>query len=436
MEATTGGTRTFLRYLLTSLDPNRFAITLIFSKERDAYFVHDLESFAAQGIQLIEVPMRREISPLSDTVALFRIAKIIFRKDPDIIHTHSSKAGFLGRLAALLTGKSSRVVYSPHSFAFQYAPRSLRGCFYLYLERIASLLSKRMVCVSIGERAVALAYGLTTTEKSVVIPNAISKDMPFTQTPESIRRELGLKDTVPVVGMVAQFRPQKGIEHFLNAIPTVLSTFPETRFVIIGDGPLFDSMRMHVARLGVEKSVFMLGHRENAIDYYQIMDMFVLTSLWEGMPYTILEAMAMGLPIVATDTVGNNELVIDGTNGFLVPAADSPAIARAIIRLLKNKPLALRLGKGSKMFSDSGLSIEEWITRYQDYYEALFSARTPERIPGEEPRPSRNRITPISRPSNHKYRSQTNDSIAGLHRPLCDRHPLPEKRQQYTHDPR
>ena len=368
LEATVGGTRTHLRHLLSRIDLERFDVTLAFSNERDPYFSADLKAFKHRGVTLIEVPMKREISPWCDLVAFFRLLNTIRKGRYDIVHTHSSKAGFLGRIAARLC-RVPRVFYSPHAFAFQCNPESLSSRFYLFLEKVVSRFQNGLICVSEGERQIALKHGLGKPDHTYMIPNTISTgDIHPTRSPDVVRSELGIPASTLVVGMVAHFRPQKGYKHFIRAIPLVLSRLPETRFLLLGDGPELPEVANLVRSLNVEKSVILAGHREPLGDYYQVMSVFALSSLWEGMPYVILEAMAVGLPIVATNIVGNNELVVNNQTGFLVPIGDSQSIADCLIALLENDDKRCGFGQAARETAKDRSSIDNWIRAYESLY--------------------------------------------------------------------
>jgi glycosyltransferase involved in cell wall biosynthesis len=368
LEATTGGTRRHLYYLLTHLDTGRFSVSLVYSDLRDPHFAKDLETFAARGIELIEVPMRREISPFDDLASFLRIARIIHRGRFDIVHAHSSKAGFLGRLAARLLGVPA-VIYSPHSFAFQYNPNGLRGTLYRSLERFGGKFHHKMLCVSEGEKKVACENRICPLKTLHTLCNTIPREtMKAVRLPAEVRRSLGIPESCPIVGTVAQFRPQKGLSHFVNAMPGILERCPDVRFLIVGDGPLFGEIREQIRGMGLDKRAILAGHQEHPPDFYQVMDVFVSSSLWEGMPYVILEAMAMGLPIVATDTVGNNELVTHEKNGLLVPPENPSAIADAVGDVLCDSDRRIRYTHESRYMASNLPTLQEWIARYEEFY--------------------------------------------------------------------
>jgi glycosyltransferase involved in cell wall biosynthesis len=369
LEATTGGTRRHLAYLLQNLaDSREFSLSLIYSPLRDPHFSRDLELYRRLGVTLYEVPMRRAIAPWRDLVAFVKIFWIIRRGHYDVVHAHSSKAGFLGRLAARWVGGAG-ILYTPHSFAFQYCPHSLRGTLYRWLERFAGRFHHRLVCVSEGERRAALDYRISPPDQIRVIPNVIDRnELRPTRTAREVKGQYGIEADETVIGMIAHFRPQKGYRHFMAAIPRILQDCPRARFLIVGDGPFFSDAQKCIQQLGVESAVIMAGYQPHPQDYYQIMDVFVLSSLWEGMPYVILEAMSMGLPVVATNIAGNNELVAQGVNGFLVPLMNSEQIASQVIRLTRDPDLRFRFGQASRRIFDEMPSIKEWGRQYAQLY--------------------------------------------------------------------
>lgn len=375
IEATTGGTRKHLWLLLTRLQMEYCSLTLIYSNRRDPHFWKDLKQFEEKGVELIEVPMSREINPIQDWISLCKLTKIFANSRYDIVHAHSSKAGFLARLAAICTDIPA-VVYAPHCFSFHYVSSKTTAAFYRLLERLASKTGNHLLCVSEGEARSALQNRLVSAEKVHVIPNTIDlAEKRITRTLEEVRRDLGIDPSALVVGTVAQFRPQKGLENLLKLIPSVLRHVPNTIFVFVGDGPLVARIRTLAETLGVEPSIRLVGHQENVWDFYQIMDMFALTSLWEGMPYVLLEASAMGLPLVATDVPGNKELIAHGRNGYLSKPEDQVTMALSIVNLLQNADLRHRMGQESSKMLRERLSIDEWTREYSRLYQKLLLHR-------------------------------------------------------------
>jgi glycosyltransferase involved in cell wall biosynthesis len=187
-----------------------------------------------------------------------------------------------------------------------------------------------------------------------------------------LRTELGIASTDPVIGVVGSLYPVKGHHHLLAAVPQVLRVYPQATFLIVGKGDLEDSLREEVMRRGLERAVRFLGYREDVPNLLSIMDIFVLPSLSEGLSLALLEAMAAGKPVVATNVGGNPELVRDGVTGFSVPPQDPDAIAGGILSLLGDE-------RRRKIFGDNGrqrvkqyFSLEAMADNYQKLYETCL----------------------------------------------------------------
>ncbi|MEQ8819152.1 MAG: glycosyltransferase [Sumerlaeia bacterium] len=381
LEATTGGTRRHLYLLLEKIDLRRFEVTLFYSARRGPRFIEDLADFRERGIRCEEIPMTREISPVADAAAFFRLCAALRGGGFDIVHLHSSKAGFLGRLACLFARRPC-VIYSPHSFAFQYRQDGLKGHFYLWLERLAGLFHDHFLFVSEDERLIARRHRLAPerTMALPVLPNALCHEKWSQAVCERRRRKLrgrlSIGEDHRIVGMVAHFRPQKGHRHLIEALPRVVAEQPSTRFLLIGDGPLLASAKARVRELDLEAHVLFTGALDDPLPYYDLMDVFVLTSLWEGHPYAILEAFARGLPVVVTRVPGLRDLVVPGENGLTIPIGDSAALAEALLRLLRDDTLRGTLARQAKETFARSPRLDAWASEYEAiYWRALESSR-------------------------------------------------------------
>lgn len=377
LEATVGGTRRFMDYLLSNIDRNVYDLTLIYSDLRDTEFKSDLERFSDMKIHLYNIPMQRRIAPWSDLMCLWRIYRIMKKGGYHVAHMHSSKAGFLGRIAAWMA-RIPVILYSPHSFAFQYFPNGYRARIYKALEQFAALFHDRLIPVSSGERNVALQNNIGFADRIMSeIPNAIDKkNLKGNEAKSSILKSMQIPYGAIVVGMVADFRPQKGIRYFIEAMPNILKKHPQTYFIIVGEGPLLKREMDRISKFDIVSSVRFIPRQILIADYYQIMDIFVLTSLWEGMPYVILEAMAMGIPVVASSAVGTNELIVDGVNGFLTPIGDSNTVANRISKIIENEKLRKKMSDEGIAFVKKFLNVEEWVKKYEKIYIDMLHYKT------------------------------------------------------------
>jgi glycosyltransferase involved in cell wall biosynthesis len=372
LEATVGGTRTHMELLLEHIDKSKFDVTLVCSTARNPQFTEELSKFENEGIKVRVINMVREVSPLRDALSLLQLYFYLRGRSFDVVHTHSSKAGMLGRLAARWASVPA-IIHTPHAFAFQGDSNRLARRLFLKAERLAGRWTTALLCVSEGERQVAIKNKVIEPRKALVIDNSVDLkpvDHAFDSRPScwpgSDPAQRGL-----VVGTVADLRPQKGLGHFIRAAKYVLERPERVSFLIIGHGWLRDELNALIASCHIQERVKIISVRKDIWQYYALMDVFVLTSLWEGLPYAILEAMAMSKPVVATDISGCRDIVVDGKTGLLVPPRDDRAIAGAILKLLADAPLRKRMGEQGRQLVEQKYRIESKIKELEKTYERL-----------------------------------------------------------------
>lgn len=263
---------------------------------------------------------------------------------------------------------SPNIIHTPHVFPFQWSA-GLRGRIYLALERHAAQGTRTIVCVSDSQRDDALQRGLCDAAKLTVIRNAIE---PHALTPNAralARAKLDLSESADVAGMVARMAPQKGVGDFARAASIVLRSRSETVFVLVGGGPLEDELRARLTSLNVPPENFrILGHREDAEELYPAFDVLVLSSLYEGLPYVLLEAMARGVPVVATDVLGSRDVVADGETGLLARVNDPADIAQKIASLLGDSEKLKRFSAASIVRAATAFSFEEFVRKHRALY--------------------------------------------------------------------
>lgn len=367
LEATEGGTRRHLVDLVTHLDPARFDISVACSTLRDASFADDLRLMESRGIAVHIIPMRRAISPFRDALAFLRLVRLMRRERYDVVHTHSSKAGFLGRLAARVA-RVPWVIHTPHTFAFEMTVGGAARFFYVCLERFAARLTDRLICVCPSQRAAAAA--LMDPARVVVIENGIGA-MPECDSLERVRRrrELRFEDSHLVVGVVGRFTAQKGHRHFVEAACQVAVRVPEARFLLVGDGVLRPAIERQIAAAGLAERVIIVGACDDVPSLMPLLDVAVLPSLWEGLPYTLLEAMAAGRAVVASRVGGIPDVIVDGENGLLVPPADPTALAAAVVKVLENAAFRSTIGRKARETLVGRCRLDEMVRRMADVYE-------------------------------------------------------------------
>lgn len=318
------------------------------------------------GVPFFEVPsLVRPVCVGSDCRALWGMWRLIRSLRPDIVHTHSSKAGFLGRLAAKLAGVP-HILYTPHGHVFQgYFSRPVTRAF-IMLERIGARWTDRIITLTDAEANQHLALGIGRPGQFVTIPSGIDLDAITAATPRRVVLE------GPVIGAVARLAPIKGHTYLVEAAPAILHGFPTARFVFVGEGEMRHSLEEQARALGVSDRMIFCGYREDVASLLAGMDLVVLPSLNEGMGRVLVMAMALGKPIVATNVGGVPELLANGEAGRLVAPGDAAALAEAICTLLQEPDQAQALGEIGRTRArcyDAAAMVESLAKVYRDVME-------------------------------------------------------------------
>jgi glycosyltransferase involved in cell wall biosynthesis len=306
-----------------------------------------IEQVRARGVPLtIEPLLVREISPLKDVRALLALYRHIRRGHYAVVHTHSSKAGILGRWAAWLA-RTPVILHTVHGWGHHDRQHPLVRRLFILLERASQRITDKLIVVSPRNTEKGLVDGIANPDKYVTIRSGIELDR-FGHpqvSPQETRAALGIPLDAPVVGSVTRLSPQKAPLDFVRAAGIVAQSVPEAWFVMVGDGPLRAEVEALAADLGLTGRLVLTGLRRDVPELLAAFDLFALSSLWEGLPRVLPQAMATGLPIVATAIDGNAEAVTSGENGLLVPAGEPAALAQAIVELLCNPSQAAQMGR-------------------------------------------------------------------------------------------
>jgi len=370
IEATTAGVRRYVTTLAAGLRARGLDVAVAAPWQRsehygDTAFVEDLQR---QGVVFHPVPMRRQIGPW-DGSALLALYRLLREGQFALVHTHSSKGGFLGRVAA--HGCHVPVVHTPNGLYFLEKTGVSRQ-FYLNLERLAGSLTTAMVAVSDGEKEVLIGHRIVAAERVRVIHNCVDVariDQHAGLTRASAKVRLGIPLDQPVVGAVGRLVPQKAPLTFVQAARQVAAAAPGTLFVWVGSGPLQATVADLARAEGIP--LRLLGHREDVWDCLRAFDVFVLASRYEGLSFSLLEAMALRLPVVVTDVVGTRDVVDDQVSGLVVPADVPAALADAILSLLRDPPRADRLAHAGRKKVVAQFSVERMLDSHQALYEEL-----------------------------------------------------------------
>jgi glycosyltransferase involved in cell wall biosynthesis len=292
---------------------------------------------------------------------------------PPIVHTHTSKAGVLGRLAAWLT-RVPIIIHTPHGHVFYGHFSSFFSKVYLLVERVLDRITDHLIALTHGEAKDYIDLRVSQPRKISIIPSGVDLRR-FLKKPadgEARRKKLGLPLNVTVVGFVGWLWPIKGVNYLVEAMGKVVQQAPTTLLALVGKGGEESSLKNQVKALNLGDNVVFLGWRPDIEEIMPSFDLLVLPSLNEGMGRVLVEAMAAGLPIVASRVGGIPDLVKDGKNGLLVPPADPTALAEAISKLLNNKEKRERLGAaGRKMCGQ--FSLEAMVEQIGALYQKLLA---------------------------------------------------------------
>jgi glycosyltransferase involved in cell wall biosynthesis len=335
----------------------------------------ELLTRARQTTRLVVVPeLGRSINPVADVKALWKLYRLIRQGRYHIVHTHSSKAGVLGRLAARLAG-TPLVVHTLHSLVFHdYQPWLVNRAWWA-VKKLCAPLTDHFISVSDVISRKAIAAGIARPEKFTTIYSGMELDWFLKAQPDPgrVRRELGIPLDAPVIGKVARLFPLKGHDQLLDAAPAVVRRHPQARFLLVGDGVLAEPLRWRTRQLGIRDNVVFAGliPRERIPDMLAAMDVVVHTSLREGLARVLPQALAVGRPCVAFDIDGAPEVVIPGETGYLIRPGDAGGLADAVNRLLADPALRARMGQAGRRRVDPAFRAETMVRQVAEVYTSL-----------------------------------------------------------------
>ena len=302
-----------------------------------------------EGLEPVWMPsLIREVRPIQDLKALFSMLRLFRSEKPQIVHTHSSKAGILGRWAARLAGVPF-IFHTAHGFGFHDFQRPLVKRVYVWLERVTSKITTKLVVVSYANAEKGERNGVFQRGDWILCRDAISVTEFMQPGPRRQKlSEWGIPNDKLVVGMIACLKPQKSPIDFVDVAARVLKENAQAHFVLAGDGELRPQVESRIEEHGIGSHFTLLGWQTDMPEVYRNLDIVVLTSLWEGLPCVFSEAMAGDLPIVATNVDGAREAIVDGENGFLHEPHDVEGMAKSVLKLLQDPRLRQTMGNRGK----------------------------------------------------------------------------------------
>ncbi len=360
-----GGTEKMLYELTTRIDRNMFN-PIVCGLKSHGYYAEKIKN---RGISLITLNVDKGISLLKNIRAIFILIKIIRKEKIKLLHTFLFRANFIGRIAGRLAGVT-KVISSVRVMEKE-------KTYHLYFERITSFLSDKFIVNSATLKSFVSEKMKINPERIETIYNGIDfLNLPKVEN-RIKRQELGYRENDVLIGTAGRLHKQKGLIYFLQAVKILTQSldYPivqSLRFLIIGDGPERKNLQSEISNLQLENRVQLLGWRTDAQEIISILNIFALSSLWEGTPNVVLEALAYARPVVATEVGGVPEIIENGVQGLLVEPANVQTLAEAIIRLLKNREEAKEMGEKGREKVEKYFTIDKMVRDTEKIYNQLL----------------------------------------------------------------
>lgn len=324
--------------------------------------------------------LRREINPWLDLKAHRELRRLFAEIQPDIVHTHSSKAGIIGRKAAKDEGVP-HIVHTIHGLPFHDYESAWRNGLYIMLERWVGRYTDLLISVADAMTAKAVARNIAPREKFVTVYSGMEVE-PFLEVGHdstAVRRRLGIDPHSPVIGVVARISPLKGHEFIIRAAPGILARYPHARFLFVGDGHIRDEMEQLAGSLGVRSAIVFAGLREpgDIPELIRAMDLLVHASLREGLARVLPQALLSGVPVVSYDVDGAREVVINGKTGWLVEPESVEGLESAVIEALDDLGRARRMAEVGRDICRSRFPWQVMVDSIAEQYRRLLETEAP-----------------------------------------------------------
>lgn len=376
---TIGGPDTHVLLLNTGLDKEKFASYLVTGTVSKGEY--DATHIAKElGVKPVVIPeLKRNIMFRDDIIAFIKLFNIIRRIKPDIVHTHTAKAGTLGRLAAIINRVPIRL-HTFHGHVFHSYFNRLSTGIYIMIEKILARFTHKIIVISKSQlEDVAEKYKIAPEKKCSIIPLGLDLS-PFLSLvgKKDLREELFIDQEMLIVGMVGRLVDVKNHRMFLEAVSGICRTNPDVKakFMIVGDGPLRKDLEGYVAELNISDRVIFTGWRRDLASVYNTLDIACLTSLNEGTPISLIEAMASGKAVLSTDVGGVRDVVTQGETGLLVSSGDIQGFSSSLVRLLSDRYLRDEMGKRGRSAVSEKFSKERLVRDIERLYaEELVSKK-------------------------------------------------------------
>ncbi len=351
-----GGLQQVVVNICRNIDRRRFDISVLCLREKGD-FAREIER---EGIPVYQLPKNADGSP--DYLSFWKIAQILRRKKTEIIHTHNTQPFVEGTLGSFFS-RVRTIVHTDHARDFPDKKR------YMVAEWFASKFTYRVVGVSEHTTNNLMRYEKISPHRLVTIPNGIDEEKFSVRIDvRKKREEVGIRSHGPVIGVGVRLTEQKGLTYLVRAMPSVLKDIPDAELVIAGEGPLAGPLQKEAASLGIGESVHFIGPRLDIPELLQMFDLYVLPSLWEGLPMVLLEAMAAGCPVIATNVGGNSTVITHGYNGSLIEPRNPGLLAAEIVKIASQPTVREAYRHRSREIIHRQYSIDTMVKKYEQLY--------------------------------------------------------------------
>jgi glycosyltransferase involved in cell wall biosynthesis len=366
-----GGAQENTLYTSELLDNQRYEVEVL-SGPQTGTEGSLIENGIERGVHIkIESNLVREIHPLKDILAFRKILKYLKKNRYQIVHTHSSKAGIIGRWAAWVAGVPT-IIHTVHGWGFHDYQHSFIRFFYIFAEKLSRYITDRLIAVTLKDIEKGIRAGIGKREDYTLIRSGIDLHR-FTLNDSKkalIRKEFAIPTDAKVIGTVTRLSTQKAPQVFIDSAAMILEACPDVHFVIVGDGPLRTALEKRGKALGIGHRIVFTGIRNDVHDVMQAFDLFMLTSLWEGLPRVIPQAMASGVPVIASRVDGNSEIIKNHENGVLVEPEAAKEFSKAAIDLINNETDARKL-KNHALEGIDEYSVQVMVRKIDELYRSL-----------------------------------------------------------------
>ena len=364
-----GGAQDNTLYTVELLDKEKYDISLCCNLE--GALVERAKKIEA--IKLFDIPfLCREVSPYRDIRAFLSLYKLFKEEDFTIIHTHSSKAGLLARLAAVLN-KTPIIIHTIHGFAFNDFMNMFKKNFFIYVEKLLAKWTDVLITVSNLNKKKIIDLNIAHENKIKNIYSGIDLNLFTNKRNNDFRKELNLENNHILLGSVGRLSDQKDPITMIEAFGIISKPFPNAHLALVGDGELKGKILEKIHQLKLDGKVHLTGNKNNPWSVYHSMDLFIMSSIYEGLGRSITEALSCGVPVVCTDVEGVPEIVRDNITGILVPPKDANKLADGIIRTLNDIETAKKMAEEGRRFVKDNFDVNKMVNDIDSLYNTLTS---------------------------------------------------------------